>query len=969
MDANQTSFHLLFGREDWSRAFLEDGATTLGEVWRAEEEDASPPGGPALAARAGWVDPHTQEWMLRPRLARFVPSPGDRPVRLEDRRGAARDRYGNWYEVSADRSQVLVRSVGSDRVTVFWPVPPAAASAAVPGDFVTEQAGAVLGECALTGLVITRDHYLVALSTVEARTEILIFDLFSGGPPWRLCWPADVPLEPWDLAPREPGGFWLLDRAGGRLWEFNTYFQVVRPPWVETPEGAEPDFGAVADDGMTPRPPCGAEPGSTCCAVSRVTLNHALELEEADPIAVEPLPGGGALILDRGVSFGAVAAYRGFLRCGGDTLAEILDVIDARPQEDWVLVPHDFAVLTQPSADMAWDTALRPPFLLVADQAGNQAFCFELSVSETGEPHLQATTQFVPMRLFGGRALLAVGGAAYYDAVGRFVPLVVQERPRFEQEAVLWSAPLDGAAPDCVWHRLLLEACRPSDTRILVATRATDANGAELATPDGRVAVMTALLQEAWNEEPEPVLRSSGCEIPWLRAEAVGDRPTWELLFQRARGRYLQVRLTLQGDGRRSPRVRAVRCYAPRFSYLTHYLPGCYREDATSASFLERFLANQEGLVTALEDRIQALGALCDPTAAPAEFLDWLGRWYAVYLDPGWPPIRKRLFLRHALTFFQWRGTARGLRTALRLAFDECLTDDLFTEEGDLGAAAQRYRVVEDFRTRLLPVERAASRPFCPGVEESADPAWWQPADGLEALQRRWRVFTGDATASFPMRRPAEAAAGSGWESFSRDNLGFVPVTDAADTTAWQRFLAGRYRSFAAAATAWRGVFAEEWVSFAEVVLPEFWPADPSALDDWVVFQRYVRPMRAAAHRFGVALPVRPQQAHDAEKLRVQLHLADRLIALEKPAHTAYRVQLYWAMFRVGEARLGRDTQLGQGSRLPELLPPLVLGEGALAESRLAPRPADWASERWQLGRNVLRHVPRKPGPPVSSPL
>lgn len=247
--------------------------------------------------------------------------------------------------------------------------------------------------------------------------------------------------------------------------------------------------------------------------------------------------------------------------------------------------------------------------------------------------------------------------------------------------------------------------------------------------------------------------------------------------------------------------------------------------------------------------------------------------------------------------------------------------------------------------------------------------AWWQPADGLEALQRRWRTSSGVAGTAFSLTRPTDAQDAAVWEAFAEENLGWVPVVDAADTAAWQRFLSCRYPSFAAAATAWRGVFAEEWASFADVTLPDDWPADTGALDDWMVFQRWVRPMRAAAHRFGVALPVQPQQAQDAEKLRVQLHLADRLIALEKPAHTAYRVQLYWAMFRVGEARLGRDTQIGQGSRLPELLPPLVLGEGALAESHLAPRPADWASRRWQLGRNVLPRVVRPPASRASSPL
>ena len=53
-----------------------------------------------------------------------------------------------------------------------------------------------------------------------------------------------------------------------------------------------------------------------------------------------------------------------------------------------------------------------------------------------------------------------------------------------------------------------------------------------------------------------------------------------------------------------NPRLHALRIYYPRFSYLTRYLPGVYQEDAVSASFLDRFLANVEGTNTAIEDRI-----------------------------------------------------------------------------------------------------------------------------------------------------------------------------------------------------------------------------------------------------------------------------------------------------------------------------------------------------------------------------
>ena len=69
-----------------------------------------------------------------------------------------------------------------------------------------------------------------------------------------------------------------------------------------------------------------------------------------------------------------------------------------------------------------------------------------------------------------------------------------------------------------------------------------------------------------------------------------------------------------------------------------------------------------------------------------------------------------------------------------------------------------------------------------------------------------------------------------------------------------------------------------------------------------------------------------------------RLALVERLITLEKPAHTGFEVKPYWALFRVGSARLGLDTRLNEGSRYVALL----LGYTALAEGFLAaPHPFD----------------------------
>jgi hypothetical protein len=67
-----------------------------------------------------------------------------------------------------------------------------------------------------------------------------------------------------------------------------------------------------------------------------------------------------------------------------------------------------------------------------------------------------------------------------------------------------------------------------------------------------------------------------------------------------------------------------------------------------------------------------------------------------------------------------------------------------------------------------------------------------------------------------------------------------------------------------------------------------------------------------------------------------------------------FDVKFYWAMFRLGEARLGVDTLVDLGGRAPELLAAMELGRGHLAEGYLAPRPPMDAADRRVLGRDPL---------------
>jgi hypothetical protein len=162
------------------------------------------------------------------------------------------------------------------------------------------------------------------------------------------------------------------------------------------------------------------------------------------------------------------------------------------------------------------------------------------------------------------------------------------------------------------------------------------------------------------------------------------------------------------------------------------------------------------------------------------------------------------------------------------------------------------------------------------------------------------------------------------------------------DRTRWQSFLVGRYRRIRRLNDA----HGTQWEHFSEIALPDHLPETAASQADWHDFESKLLPAAAAAHRFVVLLPQASVSADPAEAERRE-RLARRIVALEKPAHTSFAVRFFWAMNRVGEARLGTDTLLGQGSRAPKLLPPAILGRAHLGAAFIGPDgPATGADRR-----------------------
>ena len=916
MDVNGTHLHLLLGARDW--------------LERLEESTLPPEEGLAWDPRGGRLT-------LRRELFRFPARGAEVPLTPEDRRGAGRDFFGHAYWIDSERAAVLYRPAGSRQTGRFWAVSDLADRLHDPrpdgDDFKNVATPPLPALPTLSGLAVTERHFLV-VGTLEPG-GLLVFDLHGSGPPMWWLWPEETPFEPFDLAPAVGGGLWVLDRpAGGedRLWRLDRDLRVVRTGIdTVTEEAGEADFRPVGE-GFP------ALMGRTF--PSGISLDLASPLEAFDPVAVVGLA-DGVLLLEPDPPSGDTRVHHlpgGELSGVSISLRQaLIDLLET--DED--IVGHDFAFL--PDADPAPGEVTGTLFVVSAE--GNQSFAFRLFSDISGVFELIALDAYLPMRRYAGKALIEGTCDVYYDLADGWLALTEVPRPRYARRGQLDGLIFDGKEPACVWHRLFLDACIPTGDTLTVESRAAD-------EPE-------LLQQSPWRREPRPGLRPGGSEIPWTdgfggdtHAEGSG---TWELLFQNAVGRYLELRLTFSASGRSTPRLEALRVHYPRFSYLARYLPAVYREDPASASFMDRFLANIEGFYTEIEGRISAVETLFDTRTVPADALEWLASWLGAVLGPDWDEDRRRLFMAHAFELYRRRGTPRGLVQAIRLAVDECPDESLFAEEEASDTSAFFVRLVEQFGARSLPgpVLGDPTVPLAgPALVAAADP--WQPAHGRARLDQLWREFLGD--------RYGEDAAGSsalseawGRDVASRLALYFPPLTPEAaveasdrqsfldsldlsydevgidDTPAWRQYLCKSYSRLAALNDAWHLAGNTAHASFDAIDLPTVrLPADGAPLNDWIRFTTSALPISRAAHRFTVLVPVGPERP-PAERQRLVERVTE-VVEREKPTHTAFDVRLYWALFRVGEARVGLDTFLGEGSRFTAL----TLGTGYLGESLLA---------------------------------
>lgn len=102
-----------------------------------------------------------------------------------------------------------------------------------------------------------------------------------------------------------------------------------------------------------------------------------------------------------------------------------------------------------------------------------------------------------------------------------------------------------------------------------------------------------------------------------------------------------------------------------------NYLPGIYQDaDEENADFLQRFLLITAHLTSGIEENLEFVHELFDPRITGEKWLPWLASWLAMPLLEGWDEEKRREIIQRTPELYRLRGTAAGLKLALRLFAD-----------------------------------------------------------------------------------------------------------------------------------------------------------------------------------------------------------------------------------------------------------------------------------------------------------
>jgi phage tail-like protein len=223
---------------------------------------------------------------------------------------------------------------------------------------------------------------------------------------------------------------------------------------------------------------------------------------------------------------------------------------------------------------------------------------------------------------------------------------------------------LDAGRPGTQWHRILLFGEIPHKCAVGVETRTFD----DALIADLLLAGDPLLTADGWSPE---VTVGPGSRVP---VEAPGDEriAAGDAMVLAGPGRFLWIRLTLQGSGGATPRITHIEIEQPRLG-TSRFLPKVYRDSTPTDDFLRRWLALfEETSWNGIAARMDTYGALFDPRTAPAVMLPYLAGWLEIALFPKLvaDTLRLRRVLVRAAEIAETRGTPGGIELLAKLYLD-----------------------------------------------------------------------------------------------------------------------------------------------------------------------------------------------------------------------------------------------------------------------------------------------------------
>ncbi len=575
----------------------------------------------------------------------------------------ALDGYGNWlYWDEESRSLIASGAMAGELEIYSWPVPEDDTPALSPTDIAMGYDGVLY---------------------IAVGDEIIMHDRRERWDDVGISLPG---FSPWRIAADPRGGIWVLDRDS---------LQLARLQGQPLPKRLLP----IRED-EEPRP-CEENPSPP-----RLLAVAGVEWSETEsPVAIAVNTHGRVALLSWVDAGNAVVR---FVQRASDTgllqLSQSLELLG---------IVHPYS--------MAWVNHDRLALLLagVTDRVPVVSAAGDLPAKKW------PVGELYPLKsdFSNGPFMHNLGSACHYPVVSEDPILAHRELHKLsfpfyatqgEANQNPATAPLDSKTPGTVWHRLYIEAVIPKDCGIRVWLASVD----EACDPGdisgkhtwhehrfGDIYRGNAVAERpigAWESIASEIPHHPGllpCGIEENRSglfSVLVQRTGWQV--SRLRGRYLHVHIEMTGSGRTTPEIYALRCYGSRFSYVQEYLPQLYHEtlseldcdaegSATPADFMERYVANFEGLLTNIEDRIANAHLLTDPLTVPEDSLEWLANWIGFHFEEAYSTTQRRRLLDVAPDLYRWRGTLRGLKLSLEIA----------TSGGITGG---EIVVIEDFRLR-----------------------------------------------------------------------------------------------------------------------------------------------------------------------------------------------------------------------------------------------------------------------------